>query len=318
MKKKLVSSFMTFLMMCSLCFCLPNYNITAHANCTADDMLNACRLEIGNTSGYHKRNKYTVWNGSISGYNDGGYGYPWCATYISYCAYQAGCLDIISKTASCSVQWTNTKGEKHTSKSYVPQPGDLIYFGNFDHVGIVESYDSSSGIIHTIEGNYDQKVTRVNRAYNSYVYGFISPSYSNANPILPTTTVDTYVLPQSFTCDSKIHVYDRYGKYQDNHYVEPNDYCTIDAIYSNDYVHIIYPINGVNNGDYYGKLSDFERWLSKKPTTPQGSEMMSGAGKTIPDGNYVIVSELGRRIYLDIPGTKYPADKETGIAICEG
>ena len=49
-----------------------------------------------------------------------------------------------------------------------------------------------------------------------------------------------------------------------------------------------------------------------------GSEMTTGAGQTIPDGDYIIVSELGRRIYLDIPEVAFPAPEGIDVAICEG
>ena len=50
----------------------------------------------------------------------------------------------------------------------------------------------------------------------------------------------------------------------------------------------------------------------------KGSEMSSGAGQTIPDGDYIIVSELGMNLYLDIPGVKNLADPATYLTICDG
>lgn len=162
------------------------------ANCSAIDVLSVAKGEVGVISGYHQRNKYTLWNGKISGYSDEGYGYPWCSTFVSWCANQAGCLDVISRTASCNVQWANTVGTKHyASSGYIPQAGDLVFFdygtshsaNSLDHVGFVEYYDSSTGIVHTIEGNYSNSVARVNRSYNSNdIYGFVSPNYTPQEP----------------------------------------------------------------------------------------------------------------------------------------
>ncbi len=162
------------------------------ANCSTIDVLSVAKGEVGVISGYHQRNKYTLWNGKISGYSDEGYGYPWCSTFVSWCANQAGCLDVISRTASCNVQWANTVGTKYyTSSGYIPQAGDLVFFdygtshsaNSLDHVGFVEYYDSSTGIVHTIEGNYSNSVARVNRIYNSNdIYGFVSPNYAPQEP----------------------------------------------------------------------------------------------------------------------------------------
>ena len=41
-----------------------------------------------------------------------------------------------------------------------------------------------------------------------------------------------------------------------------------------------------------------------KSTTPTGSVMATGAGKTIPEGDYWIASELDQRYFVDIPGDK--------------
>ena len=52
--------------------------------------------------------------------------------------------------------------------------------------------------------------------------------------------------------------------------------------------------------------------------SPQGAAMSSGAGQTIPNGDYVIVSEMSQGLYLDIPGVKIPADNSSLINIWEG
>ena len=52
--------------------------------------------------------------------------------------------------------------------------------------------------------------------------------------------------------------------------------------------------------------------------SPQGSEMTSGAGQTIPNGDYVIVSEMNQDLYLDIPGTTVPAENNLVVNINNG
>lgn len=44
----------------------------------------------GTVKGNNNYTKYNVWNGRISGYGSDGYGYPWCHTFVSWCANQAG------------------------------------------------------------------------------------------------------------------------------------------------------------------------------------------------------------------------------------
>ena len=46
--------------------------------------------------------------------------------------------------------------------------------------------------------------------------------------------------------------------------------------------------------------------------------MSAGAGQTIPDGDYIIVSELGQTIYIDIPEVAFPAPEGIDVAIANG
>lgn len=77
---------------------------------------------------------------------------------------------VLPKFSLCSdgVKWFQDKG-RFKDGSYVPAPGDIIFFdwgddGSIDHVGIVESV--KKGIVNTIEGNSGDKVKR-----NSYPIG---------------------------------------------------------------------------------------------------------------------------------------------------
>lgn len=72
--------------------------------------------------------------------------------------------------------------------NYVPQSGDIIYYGSGSspsHVGIVSSCDG--GTVYTIEGNYSNKVgTRAISLSNSYIIGYGVPNYrGNSNPQPP-------------------------------------------------------------------------------------------------------------------------------------
>jgi hypothetical protein len=89
-------------------------------------------------------------------------GAPWCAYFASWVARQAG--DPIGEAGqgagAVSEVWSWAQGAGRAipnGPGVVPQPGDLIVFGN-EHVGIVRGV-LPNGQIQTIEGNYENKVS---------------------------------------------------------------------------------------------------------------------------------------------------------------
>ncbi len=113
----------------------------------------------------------------------------WCSTFVSAVSIKAGLTDIFPTECGC---------EKHTilfknlgswveSDSYIPAPGDVIFYnwddngsgdttGSADHVGIVEAV--SGGVIKVIEGNNDGKVAYRNIKVNArYIRGYGVPKY---------------------------------------------------------------------------------------------------------------------------------------------
>jgi CHAP domain len=88
-------------------------------------------------------------------------GEPWCAYFASWVARQAG--EPIGEqgqgAGSVSEVWSwaqNSGRAIPNGPGVVPQPGDLIVFGD-EHVGIVRDV-LPNGQIQTIEGNYENKV----------------------------------------------------------------------------------------------------------------------------------------------------------------
>jgi CHAP domain len=88
-------------------------------------------------------------------------GAPWCAYFASWVARQAGVplgeggqgAGAVSEVWS----WAQSTGRAiPNGPGVVPQPGDLIVFGD-EHVGIVRDV-LPNGQIQTIEGNYENKV----------------------------------------------------------------------------------------------------------------------------------------------------------------
>ncbi len=88
-------------------------------------------------------------------------GAPWCAYFASWAAQQAGEPLGLQGQGLGSVSdiwsWAQSSGRAiPNGPGVVPQPGDLIVFGD-SHVGIVKEV-LPSGQIATIEGNYENKV----------------------------------------------------------------------------------------------------------------------------------------------------------------
>jgi cell wall-associated NlpC family hydrolase len=95
---------------------------------------------------------------------DAGSGEPWCASFVSWAAAQAG--EPLGSTGqgfdsvAQLTDWAASSG-RLLPASATPAPGDLILFGT-RHVGVVESVNPD-GSLTTVEGNYNNAVSRVHR-----------------------------------------------------------------------------------------------------------------------------------------------------------
>jgi hypothetical protein len=155
----------------------------------AAKVLSVAAKEVGyqeKRSGGHWVNdsKFNRWYGTIPGYSQGGYGYPWCAVYVAWCAAQAGVANLYPKTASCSVGVSWFKSKSRFSE--YPAVGAQVFFGagGGAHTGIVYSYDED--YIYTYEGNTNKlggaegdgvyKKKRARR--DAYVYGYGYPEFA--------------------------------------------------------------------------------------------------------------------------------------------
>lgn len=121
-------------------------------------------------------------------------GQPWCAMFVSWCAWKAGIAEtVIPKHASCSVgvNWFKKAGRWTPRKDYTPVPGDIIYFSRNGadpvHIGIVERVDASR--VYTIEGNTSGGSTLIDngggvarKSYPlgyAYILGYGNPAYAD-------------------------------------------------------------------------------------------------------------------------------------------
>lgn len=148
-----------------------------------------CHGESCGTGNYVEYNYY---HGSVDQLGNGQltYGYPWCASFVSWCARMAGIsCDTLCTSLNCT-RWVNHfigEGEYHARQSgYIPKQGDLIFFRDAGssklstHVGLVR-YECN-GLVYTIEGNCGDAVSLKAYSLNDpYVIGYASPEY-NQNP----------------------------------------------------------------------------------------------------------------------------------------
>lgn len=142
----------------------------------AKDLVSIAVKELGYTAGKNNYTKYGAWIGMPN--------CQWCQAFVTWCCYQAGLGNKITKTASTITGMNYFKNQgrfKSLLDKYTPKRGDIVYMLSPDsnsgyHVGIVESVDSY--FVHTIEGNYSNKVKRVNRTIEDIAgYGVFENNY---------------------------------------------------------------------------------------------------------------------------------------------
>lgn len=129
-------------------------------------------------------------------------GLPWCGHFAVWCARQAGVSsDVIPDVYNCDamVAWFQQRGQWHDAVSYVPEPGDLIFYTygyGYSHVGIVVSVEG--GVVHTKEGNVNYSwcgqvgsFTRPLGTSDTGGWGYIGGYASPAFPDSPETHIFT-------------------------------------------------------------------------------------------------------------------------------
>lgn len=145
--------------------------------------------------------KYNKWYGAAQGTS-------WCEIFVEYVLTKSGYGKFVSRAGGVTsaynyyVHSKNAKihvveGKSKDNLGVIPQPGWLVIFewGDNDkyrdHIGIVESYNATTGIVTTIEGNTwtgtrqansRTKVCRLHRRITSstkghHIYAFIELAY---------------------------------------------------------------------------------------------------------------------------------------------
>ena len=185
---------------------------------TVNKILEIARAEIG----YHEKNsdanldlktaandgagnhtKYARDLRAAGYYNGDKCGYAWCDVFVDWLFYQlCGKNADVAQQIECqsgpygagcyfSAQYYKNANRYFTGN---PQPGDQIFFGDFEHTGIVEAVSATT--ITTIEGNTSNMVARRTYAIgSSYVTGFGRPRYdaedAEDEPSVPATDTGT-------------------------------------------------------------------------------------------------------------------------------
>lgn len=130
---------------------------------------------------------------------------PWCACFVSAVGMAAGLSAVIVPGVNCDgmIETYRARGRWVEDDSYLPEPGDLIFYdwqdsgagdnqGSSDHVGIV--VDTDERTITVIEGNKGAEQVVAYRTIprnGKHIRGFAVPDYTSAcraeDTIVPTT-----------------------------------------------------------------------------------------------------------------------------------
>ena len=155
---------------------------------TPQTMIAEARKHLGYRETGTNDTKFNRWLGAIQGYPHGGFGYPWCHAFISYCLAHSDNAGVGPKTAGClaGVGWFKQQN-RFVSE---PRVGDIVYFGQGGGTHVELVVGVAAGTIKTIGGNtsgsvggqrffngdgvYEKTVQRTSR-----IFGYGRPAYSS-------------------------------------------------------------------------------------------------------------------------------------------
>jgi len=173
-----------------------------------------------------------------------------CSTFVSYC------WNLSSRHTTNTLPNVSTKlGKCNSANVDKLQIGDAI--NSSGHVVLVTGV--SNGNIEITEETPPQLIRTTytkNQIVNKYSKWDIL-RYANPNPpILPGTIDNSYKQPVTVKADHKISTYNEYGTQESNHYIDSGDNCYIEAVYTNGFVRVQYPISSGTRWAY-AKRDDF-------------------------------------------------------------
>ena len=130
-----------------------------------------------------------LWKADPHFYQSSKQGFDWCCVFVDWCIYKASGFD--STLAQEAKYYTGPYGAgcEYAAMYYQkagawykdPLPGDQVFFGNYEHTGLVVQVDSE--YVWTIEGNcYNAVKAKKYRINDSYIIGYGRPKYSAFTP----------------------------------------------------------------------------------------------------------------------------------------
>ena len=302
-----------------------------------EDIVGVAKTQIG----YHEgsldgttngSDNYTKYNVDLYAIN-GSYNYAWCQSFVSWCAKQAGIpASTVPRTAG-TITAKDTfidNGVYHAGPyeggSYVPSAGDIIYFYSSSteskhHVGIVSACDGNT--VYTIEGNSGNAVTEHSYSVsNGKIRGYAVPfgggmvipelSFSKSSYVAgETVDMSWKASPEGSGLEHYWLIIDAPSGRILNETMNRNTSYSFTANEVGTYTITAFatPYNSPNGE---GSLTD-TKTITVSEAIPKGKELASGAGQTIPDGDYYIFSAIDPNYYLDVSGRECPAANGTNV-----
>lgn len=180
----------------------------------AQTLLNAARAEIGycRWDDLQAGTRYGRWYGSLVGDSYyGASGVPFCMMFVSWCLKKVGAAAPGFPGAYCPWGVSTARNAGRAKRASQARAGDVVFFdwggdGVSDHVGLVESNNTSRGTLTCVEGNTtgpDGRSGSVARKvrYYSNVVCCVTPTFATSStttkPSTPTTKPSTSTKPST-------------------------------------------------------------------------------------------------------------------------
>lgn len=163
---------------------------------TAARVIAVALTQVGYEEGEKNYSKFGIWNGQNY--------MPWCGSFVSWCAHQAGVpttsINRYSNNCMAEVKWFKSE-LRWKNSDYKPQPGDIFFIDSpyiYNHTGLVVKYEND--IVYTVEGNAADMVKEKQYSVkDKRIIGYGIPEYNKAK----TYANDSIIGQQEVTLDSK-------------------------------------------------------------------------------------------------------------------
>lgn len=170
------------------------------ATADKEKVLNLAKSQVGYKESGNNITKYSSYFDTTAWqwFNTKKQGVAWCAIFVCWLFCQAmgkneartflGCPSPKNNCAAgVKFLWQYMTGKGYKIDKQKGQAGDIIFFSNLGHVGIIEKVEG--GKYYTIEGNKSNAVKRGNYSItSSSIYGICHPKWSVTPQPTPTPT----------------------------------------------------------------------------------------------------------------------------------